>query len=98
PPDSRSSVSAILATIAGGRYGTPRTRLPMAIRVVAAATCVSSVHVSYVGLVPDGWSDEVRKSKPSASAWRASAAGARPGTADRQARHRGILAAADLHR
>jgi len=38
PPESRSSVSAILAIIGGWRYGVPRTRVAMRIRDVAAAT------------------------------------------------------------
>ncbi len=82
PPESRSSVSAIFATMAGGRYGTPSTRVATRIRVVAAATQDSSVQVSYVGRVPHGWSEGATKSKPSSSARRASATGSLPGAAE----------------
>jgi hypothetical protein len=51
-----------LATIAGGRYGTPSTRVATRIRAVAAATQASMVQVSYVGSVPTGWSEAETKS------------------------------------
>ncbi len=47
----------------------------MRIRLVAAAIQVSIVHVSYVGSVPQGWSDAETKSNPAASAARAAATG-----------------------
>src|SRR5215470_8499029 len=78
PPDSRSSVSAIFATMAGERYGTPSTRVAIPIREVRAAIHVNIVHVSYVADVPHGWSDVDTKSYPSSSARNASRTGSRP--------------------
>src|SRR5918999_626278 len=77
PPDSRSSVSAILASTAGCRYGRPRTSVPRRMRSVAPAIHVSMVQVSYVGRVPARWSVTVTMSKPSDSACMASEAGSR---------------------
>src|SRR5579859_1459097 len=82
PPDSRSSVSAILATIGGCRYGRPSTRVATVIRDVLAAIQDSIVHVSYVGSSPHGWSAVETKPKPSSSASRASATGSAPGAAE----------------
>src|SRR5579859_5671016 len=82
PPDSRSRVSAILATIGGCRYGRPSTRVATLIRDVLAAIQDSIVHVSYVGSSPHGWSAVETKPKPSSSARRASATGSAPGAAE----------------
>ena len=46
PPERASSVAAIFARSAGGRKGTPSTRLAMPMREVDAAIQVSIVHVS----------------------------------------------------
>src|SRR5689334_1284535 len=54
----------------------------MRMREVAAATQLSIVHVSKVGLEPDGWSLADTKSKPRSSARRAQAAGSAPAAAE----------------
>src|SRR2546428_14178485 len=51
-------------------------------REVAAAMKQSSVQVSWVGLLPHGWSEEETKSKPSSSARIAVATGSAPGAAE----------------
>src|SRR2546425_730121 len=54
----------------------------MRMRKVAAAMKQSSVQVSWVGLLPHGWSEEETKSKPSSSARIAVATGSAPGAAE----------------
>ena len=52
PPERRSKLSAIFATTAGFRYGTPRTRVATRIREVLAAIHASVVQASYLGVGP----------------------------------------------
>src|SRR6266540_1868595 len=78
PPESPCRVAAILATMAGERYGTPKTREATLILEVLAATHASRVQTSWVGVVPFGCSFAETKSYPSPSARMASATGSVP--------------------